>query len=378
MDRGKSPTILIRSSRSLHQPPAGGAGRLMCNIARALSESNWEVNILCPRPKKEYKETVLGDYANYHTFPYTNPTTSVGRLAGSVRGIRSYRSVSNTVKPDIILDDISHIPFYPAHFFNGGATNSVFMHTAFFNEAWNFNGSLKGTVVNLIDRLLPYMGNPAVICASESTKMRIAEHTRINHGSILNPCIDISRYPYQFNPESKRILYLGRLTPRKNVSCLIKAWAKIDPEFTDYTLSIAGTGSREDSLRELANQLDIDNIEFHGYVDEKEKERLYQDSLLFVVPSLMEGYMTTGIEALASGTPVVGSNTHGIRDYIEHEENGYLFDIDDERDLADMLERALSDPHSLQRLAENGRKLAENHRFEIFKPKADRIFRGLV
>jgi hypothetical protein len=150
-----SPTILIRSPRSLHRPPAGGAGRLMCNIARALSESDWDVSILCPQPTEELDQTVLGDRGHYYTFSYTNPTTAIGRLAGSVRGITDFQSTFHSVKPDVILDDISHIPFYPAHFLNQDATNALFMHTAFFNEAWTFNGPVKATVVNLIDRLYP-------------------------------------------------------------------------------------------------------------------------------------------------------------------------------------------------------------------------------
>ncbi len=350
----------------------------MCNIARALADFEWDVHVLCPEPSRGDEQPVLEGDATYHSFPYPNPSTAVGRLTGSVRGFRRFRSTVRSVGPDVILDDISHVPYYPAHFFSRDATNSVFMHTAFFNEAWTFNGPVKGTVVNLIDRFLPYMNDPEVICASESTKRRITDRTRITDGHILNPCIDITEFEYEFSTGSERILYLGRLTPRKNVSCLVKAWAEVESNYGDYTLSIAGTGPREESLKDLARRLGIDNIEFHGYVDEAEKRRLYGESLLFVVPSLMEGYMTTGIEALASGTPVVGSDTYGIHDYVRPEKNGYLFEPDDERDLTETLQAALSNPEALRPLAENGRDVAEDHTFEKFKVRARDVFEQLV
>ncbi|MDB9250750.1 glycosyltransferase family 4 protein [Halorubrum ezzemoulense] len=374
----ESVSILIRSARSLHQPPSGGAGRLMCNIARALSEARWNVDILCPRPETEETESVLENSCTYHTFPYQNPEMSVGRLTGSVRGVRKFRDVLGETKPDVILDDISHIPYYPAHFLSGDSTNAIFMHTAFFNEAWTFNGPIKGTVVNAIDRFLPYMNSPAMVCASESTKKRMTDHTRIDDGHVLNPCIDISDFQYTFDPDSKRLLYLGRITPRKNVRCLIEAWAEVGAKYDDYTLSIAGTGNREESIRQLVDERDIENVEFHGYVDEEKKQRLYRESLLFVVPSLMEGYMTTGLEALASGTPVVGSNTYGIRDYVTDGSNGFLFEPDNSEALASVLDDALADPEALRPLAENGRDVAEAHTFESFKEEANAVFSALA
>lgn len=371
-------SVLIRSARSLHQSPSGGAGRLMGNIARVLSEEGWNVNVLCPKPEREITETVLGDSCTYHTFLYSNPDTSVSRLAGSIRGVRKFREVLRETEPDIILDDISHIPYYPAHFLSSDSTNAIFMHTAFFNEAWTFNGPIKGTIVNLIDRFLPYMNSPAMVCASESTKTRMTNNTRIDDGYVLNPCIDISDFQYTFDPDSKRILYLGRITPRKNVRCLIEAWADVGEKYDDYTLSIAGTGNREESIRQLVDERDIENVEFHGYVDEDEKQHLYCDSLLFVVPSLMEGYMTTGLEALASGTPVVGSDTYGIRDYVTDGSNGFLFEPDNSKELANVLDGALSNPEALRPLAENGRDVAEAHTFEKFKDEANAVFSALA
>ncbi len=373
-----SPKILIRSARSLHQPPAGGAGRLMCNIARSLGSTNWEVNILCPQPEEEVPTTELGQNCTYHSFPYSNPKTASERLFGSVRGMNKFRSLIQAEDPDIILDDISHIPYYPAHFFSKNSINSIFMHTAFFNSAWEFNGPIKGSVVNIIDRLLPYMNDPELICASRSTKQRMKQKTRYNDGYILNPCINISEFQYQFDSKSKRLLYLGRLTPRKNVSCLINAWAQIEPKYKNYTLSIAGTGNQEESLKQLAEDLNLENIEFHGYVGKEKKQSLYRESLLFIVPSLMEGYMTTGLEALASGTPVVGSDTYGIRDYINVDSNGFLFETNNEQQLAEILDSALSDPKTLQPLAENGRRLAEKHSFEKFKKKSNKVFENLL
>jgi glycosyltransferase involved in cell wall biosynthesis len=141
-------------------------------------------------------------------------------------------------------------------------------------------------------------------------------------------------------------------------------------------LKIAGTGSQLDSLKKQAES--VGNIEFLGFVSESRKAELMSSSLFFIIPSLIEGYVTTGLEALASGTPVIGSDVPGINDYIVHKENGFLFPKDDPVALSRTLKTALSNPEDARSMAEAGQELAQKHSFENFSEEADSVFSKLV
>jgi len=368
---------LLRSHTSLHTP-LGGASRLIKNVATALAESGWEVTILCPRPAE--KTGADRSDVSYLEFSYGNPQTSAEILLNTVRGAGTYKRIVNTGDFDVVLDNISHYPFFPAHFLcPEQATNAVFMHTAFFGAAREFVGPLRGTVINLIDRSLPYLNEPEIVCAGASTERRIHDVLDYHATHILNPCIDTDAFEYNFASDSTRILYLGRLGVRKNVSCLLRAWQIVEANTErELELVIAGTGTEEAELHILHDELELEHVDFRGYVDEAKKRQLYEDSLLYVLPSKMEGYVTTGIEALAAGTPVVGSDTYGIRDYIRHGETGYLFPVDDHEALAELLLELVSDPLEMEPVAVSGRDLAREHDYDVFKSKAESVFTTLA
>lgn len=370
--------FLIRSHRALHgEQIPGGAGRLMRHLASALHDSGWEVDILCPT--SETNSPVSNAGISFKEFPYKTPQTPVEKIVHSVRGLQTFRQLVHEEKYDIVLDDISHIPFYPAHFFCPDETvNALFLHTAFFGRARTYSGPIKGTMIDLIDRTLPLLNEPEIVCAGPSTEMLIRRRLQYEKTSILNPCIELSEFDYNFNPKSKQILYLGRLSKRKNVSCLLDAWSQIERKHSDYSLVIAGTGPEEQRLKEQRDKHRLSNVEFRGFVDEKEKIQLYEDSLAFVLPSLMEGYVTTGLEALAAGSPVIGSDTYGIHDYVSNGDNGYLFEKDDPESLAARLDYIFTVPEELRPLAERGRKVAEKHSYEVFQEKADTLFKQLA
>ncbi|NUC72765.1 glycosyltransferase family 4 protein [Haloterrigena sp. SYSU A558-1] len=371
--------ILLRSHTSLREDDvSGGAARLMKNLARALSETGWDVHILSPA-------SLTNEYDNqsdisYIEFDYGNPQSSLETIINTVRGVSTYRETIKDENYNIILDDISHFPYYPMHLSHPEETvNAVFMHTAFFGAAREYVGPLRGTVIEFIDRTLPYLNNPEIICAGSGTADRIHRKTGYSSTHILHPCIDMDKFEYNFMPESSTILYLGRLGERKNVSCLLRAWRIIENKTErDVSLVIAGSGPKMDELRRLSVDLGLTNIDFLGYVEESEKQRLFEESLLYVLPSKMEGYVTTGIEALATGTPVVGSDTFGINDYIQHGETGYLFPVNDHEELARQVLDLVSNPKQMRPIAERGRELALQHSYEEFKLQADNLFSEII
>jgi|GEM_PF-1355425 len=106
------------------------------------------------------------------------------------------------------------------------------------------------------------------------------------------------------------ILALGNLQPRKNITSLIRAWRRIMecPEMKDTSLVITGKKAWlfDEILREAGiGDASGDRIIFTGYLPEEDLPLLYSGALLFVYPSLFEGFGLPPIEAMACGTPVI-------------------------------------------------------------------------
>jgi glycosyltransferase involved in cell wall biosynthesis len=115
------------------------------------------------------------------------------------------------------------------------------------------------------------------------------------------------------------ILHLGTLEPRKNLTTLIRAFARLKREQRiPHKLVLAGgRGWLYDDLFRQVEQLDLKNdVLFPGYVALSEQPLWYNAAAVFAYPSLYEGFGLPPLEALACGVPVVTSNTSSLPEVV--------------------------------------------------------------
>ena len=115
-------------------------------------------------------------------------------------------------------------------------------------------------------------------------------------------------------PDRPYVLFVGGADPRKNHRTLVRAFAQCRHDLHDHMIVLVGDavhrfGSYHDSVR--AERLE-DSVHCPGRVSSEDLRLLYAGAAVFVFPSIYEGFGMPILEAMASGTPVVTSNTTSL------------------------------------------------------------------
>lgn len=157
------------------------------------------------------------------------------------------------------------------------------------------------------------------------------------------------------------ILQLGRLVPRKGIATVIQALALLKSQGINAQLLIVGGDSRQpdphltpeiERLRQLAISLDInEQVCFTGSRERHELRYYYGAADAFVTTPTYEPFGITPLEAMACGTPVVGSAVGGIKHTVQVNKTGFLVQPNDPATLADRLRLLLTDRALRQRLS---------------------------
>ncbi|MHB0949556.1 MAG: glycosyltransferase family 4 protein, partial [Gemmatimonadaceae bacterium] len=129
----------------------------------------------------------------------------------------------------------------------------------------------------------------------------------------------------------------------------------------------------------LARSLDLgDRVRFLGRITEAEKLALLRRSWGLVFASPKEGWGITNLEAAACATPVVASNSPGIRESVRDGETGYLVRHGDVDAMAGAMRRLAESPELVARLGSQARVFAESFTWERAAGETERHLRSLL
>lgn len=167
--------------------------------------------------------------------------------------------------------------------------------------------------------------------------------------------------------EEKKVLFLGRISPVKNLETLIKAINLLK----DVKLEIIGPAEKE-YMRRLQNLNPNGNIKFLPPVyNTKEKIKKIDEAKIFVLPSIRESMPQSLIEAMAREKIVIASDNLGARELVEDGKNGFIFKTGDEKQLAEKIDYALR--NSLKKIKKQARKDVEKFSWEKIIKKIESL-----
>jgi glycosyltransferase involved in cell wall biosynthesis len=186
---------------------------------------------------------------------------------------------------------------------------------------------------------------------------------------LFHPYYDKLSVRQQYSIRKKYLLtYAGRLAPEKNVEILLNA-AKLLPPHIGESIHwlIVGDGP----LREQIQAKAPENMTFTGYLKGQQLAEVYSASDLFVFPSPTETFGNVVLESLASGTPVIGANSGGVKSIIREGVTGHLCEPGNVQGFSDAITNLLTNHKVRSQMGFEGRDYA-------LTQKWDRIFNDLI
>lgn len=239
------------------------------------------------------------------------------------------------------------------------------LHQPCFSAPFLFKGPIVITIHDLISMLFPenipfasrmfyskwmpitYGKATQIITVSQSTKNDVVRLLQIPPEKItVIPLAveekyqkslaksEIERVKEKYKMKGEYILHVGTLEPRKNLHFLISVFAKLIQDNKNDNLNLVIVGKKGwyfEGLFELVKKEGLENrVTFTGYVDDEDKPAIYQGAKMFAFPSLYEGFGLPPLEAMASGVPVISSNTSSMPEVVG--DAGILLNPKDEKD----------------------------------------------
>lgn len=339
--------LLLVNWQDRDNPQGGGAEIHMHEIFGRLVSKGHEVTLLCGGwPGAPSRATLDGidvhRVGTRYSFPFLVQ--------------RYYREHFRAAGHDVLIEDINKIPLYTPRW---GARRVVALVPHLFGEtAFQEFPAPIAAAVWFAERPLGrmYAGIPFQ-AISESTAEDLAlRGIPRNSVAVIYPGIDTVAYTP--NPAERApvptFAYLGRLKKYKGVHYVIRAFAEVGRK--DSILEIAGAGDYRPALEALVRSLDLGNrVRFLGRVSEPEKLSLLRRAWALVFASPKEGWGITNLEAAACATPVVASNSPGIRESVRDGETGYLVPHGDASTMATAMTRLADSPELVAQLGAQAR-----------------------
>ncbi|HSA56355.1 MAG TPA: glycosyltransferase family 4 protein [Gemmatimonadaceae bacterium] len=342
--------LLVVNWQDRENPQAGGAEIHLHEIFGRLAAMGHEVSLLCGGWPGCPPRATLDGIAVWRV-------GTRGTFRATARG--GYRRHFARRPLDVIVEDINKLPLHTPRW---GAVPVVGLVPHLFGStAFQELPAPIASLVWLAERTIPrvYRGVPFQAISESTAEDLVARGIPRALIRVIYCGIDSAWYTPDPTARAPQPLfvYLGRLKKYKRVDLILRAFARA--AIPGATLEIAGAGDHREGLERLARSLDLgDRAKFLGRISEPAKLTLLRRAWALAFTSPKEGWGITNLEAAACGTPVVASDSPGIRESVRDGETGYLVPHGDVDALTAAMRRLAADRTRVETLGRQGRDFA--------------------
>lgn len=312
----------------------GGSHRMLREQAAVLKKRGHDVCLLVREPSDDHAPQASFEGVTEYRYKVNRTSAPAFVISSVIGSIRMFDQIEkNGFHPDVVLIDQSLAGLGPIFFRKGRCASWIYQSFSLAHEEYltrNIPG--KGLFAHLvyyahvqsrlwIERWTIGMADRVIIMSKFMKQQLITSHMTPEYRIYTLPgAADTSRFKPPADKrkaratirlaDSRTLLFTARnLVPRMGLENLIKAIAELGSQCDDTLLIIAGTGPLRPSLEQLVKSLNLtDKITLTGYLPDDLLPTYYQAADLVLMPTLaLEGFGMVTVEALACGTPVLGT-----------------------------------------------------------------------
>ena len=352
----------------------GGVQVHIRQLSRQLRERGHEVLVLAPGDQPGFRED-----ARIVGRPYAvSVNGSVARLCFSRRSSRVVGKALDTFVPDVIH---VHDPLTPSTSMLGvlhknapvvATFHSYFARDHVEGRAYTALAPLLRPVWRRVDRRLAVS---AAARDSVCSRMGPAAIEIVPNGADVD--VFAGAQPATLGG-GRKLLFVGRLEPRKGFPVAIRAFAQLAPDFPDLRLVVVGDGEDRRAVELLPPELRA-RVDMLGKVSYEALPTYHQAADIFISPATgSESFGIVLVEAMAAGLPLVASDIVGYREVARHEREGLLVAPSDPAALAQGVRRLLERPSLAAALGAAGAHRARSFRWDRIVDRLERIYDSVM
>lgn len=363
-------------------PTYGGSGVVATELGKSLAEKGHEIHFITYsqpvrlgsfRANIFYHEVTVSDYPLFDYEPYETV------LASKMVDVTKHEKL-----------DILHVHYAIPH------ASAAFMAQQILKSQGieiPFVTTLHGTDITLVGKdpsfepVITFCLNAsnAVTAVSESLKQDTYKHFSTEREIQVIPNFIA---PLEVSPESDEIrkryaskdepiiCHVSNFRPVKRVKDVLLVFQKINEKMKGQLLFV-GDGPERYAMEELCRELGLcDRVKFVGKI--RDTRSVLEITDLFILPSETESFGLAALEALASGVPVISSNTGGIPEVNVHGVTGFLSDVGDIDEMAENGLKILATPESRKFFKDNALKRAADFNVDKIVGMYEDLYKKLV
>ncbi|HEX5870111.1 MAG TPA: glycosyltransferase family 4 protein [Longimicrobium sp.] len=349
--------ILLVNWQDRENPQAGGAEIHLHEVFGRVAALGHQVTLLCGGwpgcpPRACLDGIQVHRVGTRHTFPLHARRYFVRELGGPSCF-------------DVLVEDINKVPLFTRRW---GVPHTVGLVPHLFGGTAFQEAPLPlAAAVWLAERPLPlaYRGLPFEAISESTAEDLAARGIPREQVRVIYCGIDAERYTPapELRAPTPTFAYLGRIKRYKGVDLVVRAFARV--RHPDARLLIAGTGDYRPELEKLVESLGLaERVQLLGFISEDEKLELLRRAWALVFASPKEGWGITNLEAAACATPVIASNSPGLRESVRDGETGFLVPHGDLDAMAARMEQIAASPELVCTLGAQARCFARSFTWE--------------
>lgn len=175
-----------------------------------------------------------------------------------------------------------------------------------------------------------------------------------------------------------KLLYVGTWLDQRGIFYLREALEQLAAQLPGMTMTFAGCGCPAEVVKDFFGRKLASNIIVHPVVPAGQVHELFSTHDIFLFPSLMEGLPTVLLEAMASGMPVITTETCGMPDVVENGFNGVLIPPADAPAIKEAVLRLAASPDLRQQLGQAAQQTMKRYTWERSAIMLEKLFRHVI